>query len=492
MIETLYTLPGYKLHKLLIERKITAKEIASAFLSRIKAHNESLGAFLEIYEEDVLKKAEEIDQKIKKGQKVGKLAGVPIAIKDNIHIRGKKTTCASKFLENYTAPFDASVTEKLKNEDALILGKTNLDEFAMGSTNETSAFFPAKNPWDLSCVPGGSSGGSCAAVAARLCPIALGTDTGGSIRQPAAFTGISGFKPTYGRVSRNGLVAFASSLDQIGPIAHDANDIGLIMEVIGAPCKKDATCYDLPSEGYLNKKLEDLSGYTIGIPTNFLEDLEDNCREHFFQNIEKMKKMGANIIDVDLEVLKYSVSIYYILATAEASTNLAKFDGIRYGKRSGSAKNLKEVYDLSRNEGFGSEVKTRIMLGTYVLSAGYEKKLYEKAQKARQMVIDAFEKAFSSCHLICMPTSPSIAFPIGSTQNPIELYKQDLFTIGANLAGLPAISVPIGFSENKPLGMQLIGPQLNDVSVVRAGVCFEEKHPLSPKIPKLFDEEVFC
>jgi len=490
MKEDLYALPGYKLHQLLLEKKVTALEIANTFLDRIKTHNESLGAFLEVFEEDVLKKAKETDSKIKAGQKVGKLAGIPIAIKDNMHIKGKTTTCASKFLKNYIAPFDASVVKRLNEEDALLIGKTNLDEFAMGSTNETSAFFPAKNPWDLTCTPGGSSGGSSASVAARLCPIALGSDTGGSIRQPAAFTGTTGFKPSYGRVSRNGLVAFASSLDQIGPIANDVKDLGLIMEVIGSPCDKDATCYDLPNEQYLETQLEDLSQYTIGVPTNFLENLNDDCKDQFFQSIEKMKELGATIVEVDLSVLKHSVSIYYVLATAEASTNLARFDGIRYGVRTPNAKNLQEVYDLSRNEGFGSEVKTRIMLGTYVLSAGYEKKLYEKAQVGRQMVIDAFEKAFSTCQLICLPTSPTAAFPIGSKQDPIDLYNQDIFTIGANLAGLPAISIPSGFLNEKPLGLQLIGPQLNDVSVIRAAMCFEKKHKLTPNIPKHFSSEV--
>lgn len=492
-MNNLYKLSGHEIRQLFLDMKLSATDIAKYFLSRCKKHNEQLGAFLAIYEEEVLLKAQELDRKLKEGKPLGKLAAIPIALKDNMHVKGKITTCASKYLENYTAPFDATVTTLLEEADALIIGKTNLDEFAMGSSNENSAFFPAHNPWDIKCVPGGSSGGSCAAVAARLVPIALGSDTGGSIRQPAAFTATLGFKPTYGRVSRHGLVAFASSLDQIGPIANDMKDIGLVMEVIGAPCSHDSTSYDFPPEIYIDSISADLKGKTIGIPYSFFKDYKGSSREKFDQSIKELKSLGASIVDIDLDVLKHSVSIYYILATAEASTNLARFDGIRYGLRSESATTVDQVYDLSRNDGFGSEVKTRIMLGTYVLSAGYKANLYEKAQKARQMVVNAYEKAFKVCDFIVIPTSPTTAFEHGAMQDPVALYMQDIFTIGSNLAGLPAISVPYGFDNNKPLGLQFVGDQLMDVPVVKAAGCFYnhllEKKILSSMIPPLFDKE---
>lgn len=488
-MDNLHKLSGIEIHHLFLQRKVSATLIANTYLTRCKKYNDQLGAFLAIYEEDMLKKAKDLDEKLSQGKKVGKLAGIPIAIKDNIHIKGKITTCGSKFLENYIAPFDATVTRLIEKEDGLIIGKTNLDEFAMGSTNENSAFYPAKNPWNTKCTPGGSSGGSAAAVSARLCCIALGSDTGGSIRQPAAFTGTFGFKPTYGRVSRHGLVAFGSSLDQIGPMANSVQDIALMMEVIGTPCEKDATSYDLPSESYVNALVDNLDGATVGVPFNFLKNLEKKSKEDFEKNLEILKNLGASIIEVDLNILEYSISTYYVLAAAEASTNLSRFDGIRYGKRSSKAQTLDQVYDYSRNEGFGEEVKTRILLGTYVLSEGHQKQLYMKAQQVRQMAINSFEKAFENCLLIAMPTTPSLPFESGSIQSPVELYYQDLFTIGANLAGLPAISIPSNLREKKPVSLQLLGPQLLDVSVLQAANAFAKKCSFSPKIPPLFEME---
>lgn len=490
MNNDLYRFSAKKINELFLKDVITATEIAEYYLSRIESHNGQLGAFLQVLSERVLQKAKRLDQKKKENKPLGKLAGIPIAIKDNIHIENQITTCGSAFLENYVAPFDATVVRLLEQEDALLIGKTNLDEFAMGSSTENSAFFPTRNPWDLTCTPGGSSGGSAASVAARLCPISLGSDTGGSIRQPAAFTKTVGFKPTYGRVSRYGLVAFASSLDQIGPIANYCEDIGLIMEVIGSCCEKDATSLNLPNESYQENIPASFENITVGIPSNFIKNLGKENKA-FQDSIHILKSLNAHVIDIDLDVLKHSIATYYILATAEASTNLARFDGIRYGNRSSKAKTIDEVYKFSRQEGFGKEVKSRIMLGTYVLSAGHKAHLYMKAQKLRQMIIDAFDKAFSTCDFIVLPTSPSSAFTIGSLQDPLDLYFQDIFTICANLAGIPAISIPSGFDNHqKPLGIQIMGPQLHDVAVVKYATVLEKAFSIADKIPPLFDREV--
>ncbi len=470
--------------------EISAKTIAEATLERIALHGPKLGAFLSLFPERLHEKAKALDQKRSSGKPLGKLAGVPIAIKDNIHIKGELTTCASKFLSNYRAVFDATVVRLLEEEDALLIGKTNLDEFAMGSSTENSAYQQTKNPWDLACTPGGSSGGSAAAVAARLCPIALGSDTGGSIRQPAALTGIFGFKPTYGRVSRYGLVAFGSSLDQIGPLTTSVADTALVMEVLGRHCFRDSTSLNLPPEPFLEKIGEPLSEMKIGVPWHFLEKLSAEAKENFMQAIEVFKKQGAQIIDVDLDILKYSIAVYYILATAEASTNLARFDGIRYGIRSPRAVTLDEVYDFSKQEGFGPEVKNRILLGTYVLSSGYQDAYYKKAQKVRTLMIQQFKKAFSACQIVALPSSPFPAFPLGSIQDPLQMYLQDIYTISANLAGLPAISLPSGFSGGKkPYGLQLIGPQLQDAQVLRFAHAFEQAVDYSKIIPPLFNQE---
>ncbi|MES2274154.1 MAG: Asp-tRNA(Asn)/Glu-tRNA(Gln) amidotransferase subunit GatA, partial [Chlamydiota bacterium] len=421
------------------------------------------------------------------GKPLGRLAAIPIGIKDNMHIKGEITTCGSKFLSNYKAPFDATATHLLEEEDAILIGKTNLDEFAMGSSTGNSAYFPTNNPWDLNCVPGGSSGGSSAAVAARLALIATGSDTGGSIRQPASFCGIVGYKPTYGRVSRYGLVAFGSSLDQIGAMTTTVADLALTMEVMGHNCPHDATSLDLPPESYLLQK--DLKETTFGIPWHFLEDLKPEIRANFMDSIEVMKSLGAKIVDIDLDVLKYSIAVYYILATAEASTNLARFDGIRYGIRAKEAKTLEEIYEYSRENGFGREVKKRIILGTFVLSAGHQDAYYKKAQKVRTLMIDAFEKAFATCDAVLMPTAPSGAFEHNSIHDSIEMYLQDIFTIPANLAGLPAISVPSGYdSRQMPLGLQIIGPQMCDVPVVQYAYAYEQATQ-HLRIPKNFEKE---
>ncbi len=470
--------------------KRSAVEIADYFLKRIEQEDPKVDAFLTVLGDRVRKKAAALDEKRAQGKKLGKLAAIPIALKDNMHIQGELTTCASKFLSNYKAPFDATITRLLEEEDALIIGKTNLDEFAMGSSTENSAFKTTKNPWNLACTPGGSSGGSAAAVAARLCPLALGSDTGGSVRQPAALTGIFGFKPTYGRVSRYGLVAFASSLDQIGPFATNVGDMGLLMEVIGKHCTNDSTSLNIPPDHYFPQLEKPLDGQTIGVPWSFLAELDKDAKENFQAAMEVMKKLGAKIVDVDLNLLKYSIAVYYILATAEASTNLARFDGIRYGLRSDRARTLDEVYEYSKQEGFGKEVKNRILLGTYVLSSGYKDAYYKKAQQVRTLVIEQYKNAFKSCQWIAMPTSPFAAFPLGEIQDALQMYLQDIYTIGANLAGLPAISIPSGFNhEHKPFGFQLLGAPLHDKQVLQAAHAFEKATFFHNHIPPLFDKE---
>ncbi|MBI2743347.1 MAG: Asp-tRNA(Asn)/Glu-tRNA(Gln) amidotransferase subunit GatA [Chlamydiales bacterium] len=463
---------------------LSAVEIVENSLSRIEKIDPKTEAFLAVFKERARKKAEALDEKRKAGKPLGKLAGVPVALKDNMHVKGELTTCGSRFLANYRAVFDATVTSLLEEEDALLIGKTNLDEFAMGSSTENSAFHPTRNPWNLSCSPGGSSGGSTAAVSARLCPLALGSDTGGSIRQPAAFCGTVGFKPTYGRVSRYGLVAFASSLDQIGPLANSVEDAALMMEVIGRHCEKDSTSINHPAEPYSKHLSDNMSGKKIGVPWSFLEDLNPEMQEAFKQAVQTFKSLGAEIIDIDLNVLKHSIATYYIVATAEASTNLARFDGIRYGVRSPRATTLDEIYDFSKQEGFGPEVKNRILLGTYVLSSGYQDAYYKKAQKVRALIIKKLREAFTRCDAISMPSCPFPAFTIGAIQEPLQMYLQDIYTICANLAGIPAINVPCGLSrDKKPLGIQLLGPVMHDKVILSLAHAFEKQTKFSYNPP---------
>lgn len=468
----------------------SALSITTYFLERIKAHDGQVGAFLSVFYEQAIERAKELDRKRANNEYLGKLAGVPIGIKDNILVQGEFNTCGSKFLTNYRAPYQASVIDHLLAEGAVIIGKTNMDEFAMGSSTENSALQMTYNPWNLKCAPGGSSGGSAAAVAARLCPLSLGSDTGGSVRLPAAFCGIVGFKPTYGRVSRFGLVAYGSSLDQIGPFATDCADAALLMEVMGRHCEKDSTSIAEGPEDYLANLGQSLTGMKIGVPWRFLEQLADEPKNAFNQAIEKIKELGGEIVEVDLDILKYSVAIYYILATAEASTNLARFDGIRYGQRSPKAETLAEVYDFSKQEGFGPEVKRRIMLGTFVLSSGYQDAFYRKAQKVRTLVLKSYQEAFKKCDLIASPVSPFAAFEIGAIKDPLQMYLEDIYTIGVNLAGLPAVSFPNQFTQDgKPLGLQLIGPQKQDKLVLSTAHTLEKALPFQFAIPDLFKEK---
>lgn len=474
-----------------IKGEYTASQVAAYFLQRIQLLDHDLQSFLNVIADRVMQKAEELDIRRSKGKTIGKLACIPIALKDNIHIKNEVTTCASRFLSNYQAPFDATVTKLIEKEDGLILGKTNLDEFAMGSSTENSAFQVTRNPWDISRSPGGSSGGSAVAVCARLAPLALGSDTGGSIRQPASFTGTIGFKPTYGRVSRFGLVAFGSSLDQIGPFANSVEDIAMMMEVIGRHCEYDSTSLAITPENYLDHLSTSLQGKKIGVPWNFLKDFTGSSSDYFAKGLKQFKDLGVELVDLNFTNMQYSIPIYYILSTAEASTNLARFDGIRYGKRSEKADSIDAIYDLSRQEGFGDEVKQRILLGTFVLSSGYQDAYYKKAQKIRTLLINEFYEAFKKCDIIAIPTTPTPAFKINSIPDPLDMYLQDLYTICANLAGLPAISLPVGLDDNKlPHSIQLLGPQLSDSRVLHFAYQFEKAYPSSKLIPPLCDKEV--
>jgi aspartyl-tRNA(Asn)/glutamyl-tRNA(Gln) amidotransferase subunit A len=482
----MHTLSAIELRDKFIKGEFSAVQITQTFLDRIERLDGQVGAFLSFFPERALAKAHSLDKKREDGQSLGKLAGIPIGIKDNIHVKGEISTCASKFLTNYRAPFDATVTELIEAEDGIIIGKTNQDEFAMGSSTENSALKKTHNPWDLKCTPGGSSGGSAAAVAARLCPLALGSDTGGSVRLPASFCGIVGFKPTYGRVSRFGLVAFGSSLDQIGPLSTTTADSALLMEVIGKHCERDSTSFIGPQEELLKHLDTSLKGMKIGVPWEFLDNLASEPKEIFNRALETLKSLGAEIVDIDLSILKHSLAVYYILATAEASTNLARFDGIRYGVRSPKAKTLDEVYDFSKEDGFGAEVKRRILLGTYILSAGYKDAYYKKAQKVRTLIINRYKETFQQCDLVATPVSPFTAFEMGAIKDPLQMYLEDIYTIGINLAGLPAISIPEGFaSDGKPLGLQLIGPQKHDAVVFKAAYAFEKANNYHTAIPEL-------
>ncbi len=486
----MYRKSALELHDAFIKGELTASEITSYYFQRIQTLDSDLESFLNVFLDRAMAKAKELDVKRATGAPVGKLAGVPIAIKDNIQIKKEITTCGSKFLSNYVAPFDATAVRLIEEQDGLVIGKTNMDEFAMGSSTEHSAYQTTRNPWNLSCAPGGSSGGSAAAVSGRLVPIALGSDTGGSIRQPAAFTGTVGFKPTYGRVSRYGLVAFGSSLDQIGPFANSVKDIALMMEVMGCPCDFDATNVKKTPENYLAHLEASIQGKTVGVPWGFLDELSDGARKIFEEALDVLKGLGVKLVEINFTKLKYSIPIYYILSTAEASTNLARFDGVRFGKRSENARNLDEIYDLSREEGFGPEVKQRILLGTFVLSSGFQEAYYKKAQKIRTLMIQEYKKAFKICDLITMPVTPSPAFEIAGIRDPLEMYLQDLYTVGANLAGLPAISVPSGKNGNDlPHGLQFLGPQMSDGKVMHFAYQFEKALNLTGFIPPLFDKE---
>jgi len=467
---------SYKHHseKLYLIRsgKLSLEENVSTFLSKIE-ENKHLNAFNFVFN-DCINQARTVEQKIKGGN-AGKLAGMVIAVKDVLALKDQSLTCSSNSLKNFISLYTATAVQKLIDEDAIIIGKTNCDEFAMGSSNENSAFGPVRNPIDESRVPGGSSGGSAVAVAADLCDAALGTDTGGSIRQPAAFCGVYGLKPTYGRVSRYGLTAFASSFDAIGPFAKNVEDIALVLSVISRYDEKDSTSYNSEVPNYL-EHLTTNQKFSIGIPKEyFAEGLNEEIRKAIFDRIEQLKKDGHIIIDIELPHTEYSIATYYILTTAEASSNLARFDGARYGYRTKQNKNLQDMYIQSRSEGFGAEVKRRIMLGTYVLSAGYYDAYYRKAQKVRRLLKQDFDKAFEKVDIILTPTTPTTAFKIGEkSSNPLEMYLEDIYTTSANLVGIPGINIPIGKDkQGLPIGMQLMAKQFDELTLLKLCKVFD-------------------
>ena len=467
----------HELQEKIKSKELTITEITKAYVDRIKEKEPEVQAFITELTEAGMKQAEEIQAKIDKGEEVGKLAGIPIGIKDIICTKGVKTTCASKMLENFVAPYDATVMNKINAEEMIDLGKLNMDEFAMGGSTEYSYFKKTRNPWDLSRVPGGSSGGSAAAVAANMVPWALGTDTGGSIRQPASFCGVVGLKPTYGLVSRYGVVAFASSLDQVGVFTKDVQDCAELLNVIAGHDEMDTTSVDVGEKDYTKALQKDVKGLKIGVPKEFYgEGINPEVKAKVEEAIEKYKELGAEIEEFSLDIADYSLATYYIIAPAEASSNLGRFDGIRYGYRTPNYTNLKELFKNSRSEGFGSEVKRRIILGTYVLSSGYYDAYYKKAQQVRTLVMNEFNKAFEKYDVILTPTSPTVAFDIGSrSNNPLEMYLADICTVSVNIAGLPGISVPCGVdSQGLPIGMQIIGNKFSEETIIKAAYTYEQ------------------
>jgi aspartyl-tRNA(Asn)/glutamyl-tRNA(Gln) amidotransferase subunit A len=470
-----------EIKKLILNKEISVRQLIENVYKNIEENDKEINSFLCLTKDKALKKADEIDEKIKSGKidQLGKLAGIPIAIKDNINVKNEKMTCSSKILENFISPYDATVIEKLEKEDAIIIGKTNMDEFAMGSSTETSYFGITRNPVDLERIPGGSSGGSAACVSANFVPISLGSDTGGSIRQPASFCGVYGMKPTYGRVSRYGVVAFASSLDQIGPFANCVDDLAYLLEVISGHDEKDSTSIDIETPNFV-KELEksiDIKGLKIGLPKEFFaEGLDEEVKSVIMKNVEDLKNAGAIIKEISLPYTDYSVAVYYIIASSEASANLARYDGVKYGFRAENIQNLLEEYTKSRTQGFGDEVKRRIMLGTYSLSSGYYDAYYLKAQKVRNLIAKDFENAFNEVDFIITPTAPTTAFKIGEKlDNPLAMYLSDIYTISINLAGVPAISIPAGKdSKNLPVGLQIIGKHFDELGLLKISKFLEK------------------
>ena len=468
----------HELQEKLKNKELTIKEITEAYINRINEKEKDVQAFVTELTDEAKKSAEEIQNKIESGEITGEFAGIPIGIKDNICTKGIKTTCSSRMLENFVSPYDATVMEKINNENMIDLGKLNMDEFAMGGSTEYSYFHPTRNPWNLNKVPGGSSGGSAAAVASNMVPWALGSDTGGSIREPASFCGVVGLKPTYGLVSRYGLVAFASSLDQIGPITKDVQDAAMLLNIIAGHDKKDTTSSDRPKVDYTKALKNDVKGLKIGVPKEFFgEGINEEVKEQLQKAIETYKELGAEVEEFSLDIAQYALATYYIIACAEASSNLGRFDGIRYTYRTKEFKSLKEIYKKSRSEGFGPEVKRRIILGTYVLSSGYYDAYYKKAQQVRTLVMNEFNKGFEKYDVILTPTSPTVAFDIGSkSNNPLEMYLADICTVSINIAGLPGISIPCGVDkEGMPVGMQLIGNKFSEETILNAAYTFEQK-----------------
>lgn len=469
------------------ERKLSVSELVDASFRRIASTDEQVQAFLTMNEEGARNEAAAIDKRISAGEQIGLLAGIPAGVKDNIVTEGIRTTCASKFLDNFVPVYDGTVSRKLKEAGAITIGKLNMDEFAMGGSNENSAYRTARNPWDLERVPGGSSGGSAASVAAGQVTFALGSDTGGSIRQPASYCGVVGLKPTYGLVSRFGLVAFASSLDQIGPITRNVEDAALVLQAIAGYDKMDSTSAKVEIPDYAAQLTGDVSGLRIGVPSEYIgQGVDPKVKEAVLAALKVFEDMGATWEEVSMPHTEYAVATYYLLASSEASSNLARFDGVRYGVRADNPDNLLDLYLRSRSEGFGQEVKRRIMLGTYALSSGYYDAYYLKAQKVRTLIKRDFDEAFNKFDILLGPTAPTTAFRIGEQINdPLAMYLNDILTIPVSLAGVPAISVPCGLADGLPVGLQLIGKAFDEVTVLRAAHAFEQRtefHKLRPQL----------
>lgn len=486
MTNALHTKTALELRELVASGQVNAVDIARSALAHAQEANASVNAFLHIDAEGALAQAAQVDRKRARGEALGPLAGVPVALKDNLCARGLPATCASKLLEGWIAPYDADCVERLRAADAVVIGKANMDEFAMGSSNENSAYGAVHNPWALDRAPGGSSGGSAASVASGMVALALGSDTGGSVRQPASFCGLVALKPTYGRVSRYGLIAFASSLDQIGPFSRNVADCAVISEVISGRDGRDATSVDVPVGSYTNELARGVQGVRVGVVRSALtEGCEPAVVAAINEAIETLRKLGAVIVDVELPTAKHAVSAYYIVAPAECSSNLARFDGMRFGPRV-TGTDLNDTYGKTRAL-FGKEVQRRIMLGTYVLSAGYYDAFYAKAQKARTLIANDYAAAFASCDVVLTPTSPSVAFKLGSkTANPLEMYLADIFTLPPSLAGLPAISIPCGNEGGLPIGLQLTSKAFDEAMLFRVAGAYEDATPWKSMHPTSF------
>lgn len=481
----LFKLTAHELHDKLVARETSSTEITRAVFDRIEATESKVQAYLTLTKDLAFEQAAAVDAALAKGEQIAPLAGIPGAIKDNLCIKGIRTTCASKMLEHFVPPYDATVIEKLTAQKAVFIGKVNMDEFAMGSSCENSAYQATHNPWDLTAVPGGSSGGSAASVAACEAIWSLGSDTGGSIRQPASFTGTVGLKPTYGRVSRYGLVAFASSLDQIGPITRDVTDCALVMNAIAGHDHRDSTSFDGEIPDFTKSLGQDVKGLKIGLPTEYFgAGLDPEVDKVLKKAIAQLQALGAEVVEVSLPHTEYALATYYLLATAEASSNLARYDGVGFGHRS-AGDNIIDMYKKTRTEGFGAEVKRRIMLGTYALSSGYYDAYYLKALKVRTLIKQDFDKAFEKADVLLTPTSPTVAFKLGGIVDPLSMYLQDVCTIPINLAGVPALSMPCGFVGGLPVGMQLIGKPLDEMTILRTAHAFERQNDYHKQLAPL-------
>jgi len=487
-LSKLYKLTATEISEKIRNQELSAEEYLNSIFERIEKIETEIHAFITIVKDEALRKVRMIDRKARKGEKLGCLAGVPVAVKDNICTRGIRTTCASRMLENFVPPYNATVIEKLKASDAVILGKTNMDEFAMGTTTETSYFGATHNPWDLQRVPGGSSGGSAAAVIAEESPVALGSDTGGSIRCPASYCSAVGLKPTYGLVSRYGLVSYANSLEQIGPLARNVRDCALLLSVISGHDDRDSTSVDLPAKNYLDCLKDDIEGLKIGLPREFFgEGVEEEVKDPVLNAADKFEDLGASRRELSLSTMSYALAAYYVIAMSEASSNLARYDGLRYGYRDMNDEGAFDtVFSRNRRIGFGAEVRRRIILGTYVLSAGYFNQYYMKALKIRTLIRRDFQKAFKNVDIIIGPTMPLLPFKIGERiDDPLKLYMCDILTVPANLTGYPAISVPCGFKDGLPVGLQIIGKPFEEETILRAAYAFEQNTEYHKRRPPL-------